>query len=193
MSLVPVVTEALAHISCISSMKFLSPIQLVPAAIHSTNCPHCYSMQCPCDTAQNPLYDTTDQLTSLSSGKASGQCPPRAKQWQCCYPYLQTGESETNVRDRWPCHAQQQGTGDEGVVASCPSARGYCLPCKGQKKRARTNMPICQSLQLLSLACLLKVMVAHVLCLCWLYSGKWLYFCQNGSTDGSRWHSLELL
>lgn len=148
-SLVPVVTEALASISCISPMKFLSPIQLVPAAIHGSGWPHCYSMQCPCDTAQNPLYDTTQQLTILSSGKASGQCPPRAKQWQCYYPYLQTGESETNGHDRWLCHAQQQGTGDEGIVASCPSAGGYCLPCKGQKKRAKANTPICQSLQLI--------------------------------------------
>lgn len=90
MSLVPLVTEALDGISCISSMKFLSSIQLVPAAIYSGDQPHCYSTQCPCDTAQNTLCDTTEQLTSLFSRKASGQHPPRAKQWQCYYPYLQT-------------------------------------------------------------------------------------------------------
>lgn len=113
-SLLPVLTGALASISCISSTRFLSSIQLVPATIYYGDLPHCHSMQCPCDTAQNLLCDTMEQLTSLSSGKASGQYPPRAKRWQCYYPYLQTGKSETNGCDRWLCHAQQQGTGDGG-------------------------------------------------------------------------------
>jgi len=30
-------------------------------------------------------------------------------------------------------------------------------------------------------------------CVLLLYSRKWLYFWQKGSTDGSRWQSLELL
>lgn len=59
-------------------------------------------------------------------------------------------EGETKGHDRWLCHAQQQGTGDEGIVASCPSAKGYCPFCKSQNKRAGVNMPICQSLQLIS-------------------------------------------
>lgn len=129
-SLLPVLTEALASISCISSTRFLSSIQLVPAAIYCGDLPHCHSMQCPCDTAENLLRDTTEQLTSLSSGKAAGQHPPRAKRWQCYYPYLQTGKSETNGCDRWLYHAQQQGTGDGGIVASCLFCQGL-LPTLG--------------------------------------------------------------
>jgi len=72
-SLVPVVTEVLASISRISSMKFLPPVQLVPASIHSSDWPRCYSTQCPCDTAQTPLCDTTEQRTHSSARKASSK------------------------------------------------------------------------------------------------------------------------
>lgn len=135
MPLVPVVTEALVSISCISSMKFLSHIQLVPAAVSGWWLASLLFHAMSFCTAQDPLCDATEQLTSLSSRRASRQHPPpRAKQWQCYYPYLQTGENETNGRDRWLCHTQKQGIADKGTVAFCPSARGCCPPCKSQTR-----------------------------------------------------------
>lgn len=129
---------------------FFFPIQLVPTVIHYGDQLHCYSIQYPCDTTQNPLCDTTVWLTSLSSRKASRQHSPRAKQWRCYYSYLKTRGSEANGCGRWLCHAQQSGTGNEGTVASCLSARGYCLLLQSQNEKVRVNTPICQSLQLIS-------------------------------------------